>query len=167
MNLYEIDNRLENLFYTMCEVDPETGELLYPEAADELEALSEMREVKLENALCYIKNLRAEAKALKEEEQKLTARRRALENADRRMTQYVSDSLGGERFQTPRVAVSYRKSASVEVDPEFIQWAEESGNDSLLRYKLPEVDKAAVKDLLKRQDLQYARMRDSVSMIIK
>lgn len=167
MNLYEIDRRLESLFITMCEVDPETGELLYPEAADELEALSELRETKLESALCYIKNLRAEAKAIREEETRLAARRMALENAERRMKQYVSDSLHGEKFQTARVAVSYRKSASVEVDPEFIGWAETHGYDDLLRYKAPEVDKMALKELLKQEELQYARMREGVSMIIK
>lgn len=167
MNLYEINRGLEELFYRMCEVDPETGELLDPAAADEFEELSELRETKLENALLYIKNLRAEAKAIRDEEKNLAARRKSLERADERMTTFIKEVLGGEKFSTSRVSVAYRKISAVEVDPEFIPWAMESGADHLLRFREPEVDKTAVKEWLKTNESDYARVAQSVSMTIK
>lgn len=167
MNLYEINRGLEELFYRMCEVDPETGELIDPGAADEFEALSEMRETKLENALLYIKNLRAEAKAIREEEKTLAGRRKSLEKADERMTAFIKEILAGEKFATPRVSVSYRKTSAIEVEPEFIGWAMQHGADSLLRFKEPEVDKTALKEWLKDNESEYARVAAGVSMTIK
>lgn len=167
MNLYEINRTLESLFWRMCDVDPETGELLEPDAAEEFEALTELRETKIENALLYIKNLRAEAKAIRDEEKSLAARRKSLERADERMTAFVKDILGGEKFSTAKASVAYRKTTAVEVDPEFINWAMESGADALLRYKEPEVDKTALKEWLKTNESEYARVAQNVSMTIK
>lgn len=70
MLLYEIDARIASL------VDPETGELMDYEAFARLQM---EREEKVEGLALWVKDLTARAKAVKEEADALTERRRALE----------------------------------------------------------------------------------------
>ena len=150
MNLYEIDARISAL------VDPETGELLDFEAFD---ALNLERERKIENLGCWIKDLSAEATAIKAEEDALKKRREALESKRERLKDYVDRFLAGVNFETARVVMKYRKSpARAEPAPEFVAWAKEN-RDDLLRYKEPEVDKKALLAALKAgEDIKYAEL---------
>lgn len=114
MKLYDIDERLENLLLMDSGnvVDLNTGEILTQEAVDELVMA---REEKIEGCLLFIKNKKAEAEALKNEIERLTKRMRScLAKADWTKN-YVQASLKGEKFSTPKVTISYRKSKSVEV----------------------------------------------------
>ena len=129
-SLYEIDEQLKILEEYM--VDPETGELLDEESFnakfDEIQmALSD----KIENSMCFYKNLQSDIDAFKVEEKNLAQRRKVKENlANRvknRIDKYVTmqftdeqgnvdkDSLNKWKFESPRVKLSYRKSDSVEV----------------------------------------------------
>jgi hypothetical protein len=138
MNLYEIESAILN-----C-VDPETGEIL-DEA--QLDALQMERTGKIENLLLWIKNLNAESKAIREEEKSLAERRKAAENKAERLTTYVQSILNGEKFSTPRVAVSYRKSEAVVVDDmKEMMWAA----DDYLTFKDPEPNKTKIKLALKQ-----------------
>ena len=56
--------------------------------------------------------------------------------------------LNGEKFKTDRVEISWRGSEQVQTDEDFILWALE--NNAYLRFKEPEVDRAALKDALKQ-----------------
>ena len=163
MNIYEIDNSIKQL---LEEVDPETGELIVD--TDALDALMMEREKKIENVACYIKNLTSDAKQLKDEEKALAERRQAAEKKAERLRDYLTYALQGQKFQTAKCAVSFRKTQSVEVDDAFTEWAQKSGNDNLLRYKLPEVNKVAVKALLTEgAEIPCARLVTNVSMTIK
>ena len=74
MTLYEIDNEIRAFLDKMLDaVDEETGEIIDIDPA-ELEQLNEAREQKIENIALYIKNLEADAKAIKEEEKNLKAK---------------------------------------------------------------------------------------------
>ena len=64
MNLFEIDEAIEKAF--ALAVDPETGEV-DEERMVLLEALHMERDKKIENIACLIKNLKADAAALKAE----------------------------------------------------------------------------------------------------
>lgn len=55
--------------------------------------------------------------------------------------------MNGEKFKTDRVQISWRRSEQVETDADFMLWAKE--HSAYLRFKEPEVDKAALKDALK------------------
>ena len=81
MNLYEIDNAILE-----C-VDMETGEIVDTE---KLAALQMERDQKIENIGCWIKNLNADAKALKEEKDNLAARQKAVENKAASLKEYLS-----------------------------------------------------------------------------
>jgi hypothetical protein len=58
--------------------------------------------------------------------------------------------LGGEKMNTSKVAISFRKSEAVEVEDEekFIEWAQRARRKELLTFKLPTVNKTAIKALL-------------------
>ena len=75
MTLYEIDRAIMDAI--TAGLDPETGELTN---YDELEELQLARDEKIENIACYIKNIAADAKAIRDEEQALAKRRKTLEN---------------------------------------------------------------------------------------
>lgn len=163
MTLYDIDNRIEQLISDS--IDEETGELLLN--MDDLEALNAERELKIENLALYIKNLRAEASAIRDEEKALAARRKSTESIADRIEKALSISLSGNKFQTARVSVSFRSSTAVEIGESFVSWASENMPD-LLRYKEPEADKKAIGEALKKGvEIPGANLVNRTSMIIK
>lgn len=141
-SLYEIDRQILAL------VDPETGEIMDGAAFDQLQMA---REDKLEGIACFIKNTAAEAAAIRAEEVALAARRKELENRVERLKTYLSEALGGEKFQTARCSVTFRKTSRVEVTELAlaVAWAQSHGYDSLVKYKDPEIGKDDLGKLLK------------------
>ena len=120
MTLYEIDHAISEAFEQA--VDPETGELINEEAWARLEALQMDREQKLENVALWVKDLNAEAAAIKAEEDALKRRRQSTEKKADSLKGYLASALGGsEKFKTARVAISWRRSETAEllegVDP--------------------------------------------------
>ena len=162
MTLYEIDEEIQEL---LDEVDPETGELITDYVA--LDALLMEREAKIENIVLFIKNLSSDVRELKAEEAALAERRKKAEKKAERLREYVSHALGGERFQTPRCCVSFRKSTALELGEGFTEWAKEHA-DTLLRYKEPEPDKAAIKSALAGgAEIPEAKLVQNTTMTIK
>lgn len=162
MTLYEIDAGIQEL---LSETDPETGELITDYEA--LDALLMEREAKIENIVLFIKNLSSDVRELKAEEAALAERRKKAEKKAERLREYVSHALGGERFQTPRCCVSFRKSTALELGEGFTEWAKEHA-DTLLRYKEPEPDKAAIKAALAGgAEIPEAKLVQNTTMTIK
>ena len=160
MKLYEINAALEEL---LNQQDPETGELTCD--LEQLDALMMERDEKLEGLALYVKNADAEAKAIREEEKALAERRRSLENKAERAKGFLAEQLAGEKFSTPKVAVSYRKSEQVEVSMAFFT---EESNERFLRFKDPEADKTAIKAALKAgETVPGAELVTNLNMQIK
>lgn len=160
MKIWEIDEALEAL------VDEETGELL---DFDAFEALQMERDRKIEGMGCWLLDMAADVKKIKEQEAVLKDRREKLERNRDRLKAYLDTILGGEGFKTARVVMSYRKSpAHVEFDAAFMGWAQEH-DDRFLRYKEPEVNRKAVADALKAgETVPHAWMADGgMSLTIK
>lgn len=158
MNIYEIDNAILAL------IDEETGEIADFEAFENLQM---EREHKVENIALWYKNLVAEGKAIREEEKMLAARRKSCENKAESLKKYLDNILEGNKFKTAKVAVSYRKSAAVEIDEGFIDWAEKNAEE-LLNYKLPDANKTAIKEAIKNgQDIPLARIVERENISIK
>ena len=112
MTLYEINKTLEEAFYECF--DPDTGEILG--STEALDALSIKRDEKLDNIACYIKNLSAEAEAIKAEKMKLDARQKTTEKRIDWLKRYLAMNMeAGEKFQNGRVVISWRKSEAVEI----------------------------------------------------
>ena len=128
---------------------------------------------KAENVALYIKNLDYEIKAIKSEKSRLDARLKSKENSCKNMLEYLKNCLEAaklKKIETPRAAISIRNNPeSVEISDEksFIGWAQDN-NDDLLRYKDPEVNKTAVKQLLKAgEEVPFAKLIRTQSLNIK
>ena len=162
MTLYEINEAIQEALEKA--VDPETGEITNEAVLVEYEQLQMDRDQKIENIGCFIKNLEADAKAIKDEAKNLAARAKVAENKAERLRSYLEFCLAGEKFQSPRLAVSFRHSKKVEVDPDKIY----DIPDDFLRYKEPEPDKKAIGEALKAGEIiPGCTLVESTSMIIK
>lgn len=152
MTLYEINEQI------LACVDPETGEA----DTEQLEMLMMERSEKLENIACWIKGIKAECDSIKAEEKALAERRQAKERKAESLRRYLDEALVGQKFETPRCVVSFRKSQKVEIiDFDKIP-------DDYLRYKAPEPDKAAIKAAIKDGiSIEGAELVDSVTMTVK
>ena len=159
MKLYEIDSAILE-----C-IDIETGEIIDTERLD---ALNMERDAKVENVVCWIKDLKAEAEAIKAEKQKLAERQKVAENKADSLKKWVAYALGGQKFSTARCAVSFRNTESVEVTEEGLE-ALIKEHDELLTYKAPEPNKTAIKNAIKNDGLNVAGVQlvQNVSTIIK
>lgn len=158
--LYEINNDLEAL---LSQVDEETGEVLIdPEALD---ALLMERTEKLEGVALAVKNIVAEATAIKAEEDALKKRRQALEKKKDGLMKYLSSALDGEKLETAKVAVSYRRSVSAKVVDEDAFW--QNPAEAFVRTKR-EANIEAIKAVLKDGGIiPGAALVENVSMTIK
>lgn len=163
MKFYEIDTRVEELLLALVDEDGVINE----EAERELAELELADTEKTEGVLLAIKGMAAEAEAIRNEEKALADRRRVIEKKAEGLKAFIQRRLAGEKFRTPRVAVSYRKTTSCEVDDgAWIFWPEEL-QDQLTK-QTTTVDKAAVKALLKDgRQIDGARLVTSQSMTIK
>lgn len=162
MTLYEINGLIENVLANCY--DPETGEIYDEEMMVQYDSLQMAKEEKVENIVCFIKNLTADANAIREEEKALASRRQAALRKAEHLQSYLQFCLQGEKFNSPKGSVSYRKSQKVEIDGNRLFEIPER----YLRYKDPEPDKTAIKEALKGgQAVPGCKLVDNVSMIIK
>lgn len=134
MKLYEIDSAILD-----C-VDKETGEIFDIEKFEELKL---ERDAKVESICLWIKNLKAEAEALKAEKETFAQRQKAAENKMESLKRYISSYLDGSKFESAKVKVSFRKSETLEIAEGTIL------PDEYLKYKEPEVNKTELKKAIK------------------
>lgn len=161
VTLYEIDRAILEV------IDLETGEIL---DTDRLEQLQLQREQKLEGIALYIKTLAAEAAAIKAEEDALAERRKAKENRAKSLKAYLSNALAGEKFETARVRLSFRKSTSLEITDELalLSWLEKNGKDDCIKYKLPEIRGSEVTKLIKAgEEVPGAALQEKQNLQLK
>lgn len=124
MNIYDIDNAILEVYEAISEVfDEETGEVTdidnFEALCGKLDELQMERERKISNIACWIKNLKAEAEAIKTEEQTLNKRRKVCENKVESLKKYLEHALHGEKFKDARVSISYRKSEGIHFADDF------------------------------------------------
>ena len=160
--IYEIDQDILD-----C-VDMETGEIL---DVEKLDALQMERERKLEGVALWVKDLNAEATAVKEEADKLTARKRALDNKIAALKMWLLMALDGGKLKTPRCNVYQTHSTRVSVEDEaelvkFLETLDEP--ERFLRFKDPELRKDEIKKALKDGTIiPGAELEETESVVIK
>ena len=169
MTLYDIDAQIAALDGAAEDdmlIDAETGELISVSQA--LDALRMEREAKLENVACWVKNLSAEADAIREEENRLVKRRKAAETKAANLKAWLLAAMTREdgttdKLKTGRVMVSVKKNPpSTVVD------------DALLpsTYKVAKITYQANKELIKREllaggEVPGAHLEYGRSVVIK
>ena len=148
MKLYELAADYEAFIAAI-----EAGEIPEEALIDTLESIESAIEDKVDNIACLLKNLAAEAAAIKAEEDKLAERRKSKEKAYERFKVYLSDMMlkcGKTKFESARNNISFRKSDAVTIDDEeeFAEWAAVY-HDEYLTYKKPSINRAAIKEAIK------------------
>lgn len=138
MTLFDINKAILDFEY---EIDEETGEILNAEALDQLQMA---REDKIEGVGLWIKNLTAEAEAVKKEKDAMADRQRRLEKKVESLKHYLEYALQGEKFSTPRISMSFRRSESVFI-PDEAQLDDRFVNVTMVK----KPDKKLIKDTLK------------------
>ena len=140
--LYEIDQQILD-----C-IDLETGEILDAEKLNELQM---ERDEKIEKVALWYKNLVSDAAAYKAEKEAFIEREKAAKNKAESLKKWLAYALNGQKMSTQKVAISFRKSESVEIEDEekVITYAQKNGRDDLLRYTAPAVNKPAIKAVIK------------------
>ena len=160
--LYEIDHEILD-----C-VDMETGEIL---DSEKLDALQMERERKLEGVALLVKDLNYEAQMVKEEADKLTARKKALDNKIASIKNWLLWALDGEKLKTPRCNVYQTHSQKVVIDDEkalIDMFMSSPSGEKFLRMKDPEIDKNALKDSMKQgYEYEFAHLETTESVVIK
>lgn len=169
MTLYDIDAQIAALDGAAEDdmlIDAETGELV--SVAQALDALRMERETKLENVACWVKNLSAEADAIREEENRLIKRRKAAETKAANLKAWLLAAMTREdgttdKLKTGRVMVSVKRNPpSTVVD------------DALLpsTYKVAKITYQPNKELIKREllaggEVPGAHLEYGRSVVIK
>lgn len=157
MTLFEIDDAILNFEF---EVDEETGEILN---AQDLDDLKMAREDKIEGVGLWIKNLEAEAAAVKAEKDNMADRQRRLEKKAESLKGYLAYALQGEKFSTPKIALSWRRSESVVITDEHLL-PENCLNVTIVK----KPDKKVIKDALKAgKDIMGAELIEKQNLQIK
>ena len=138
MTLYEIDKDIQVLIN-------EDGEI---EDIERFDALVMERNKKIENVGCWVKNLTAEVAAMKEEKKRLEDRIKSKDRMIDSLEWWLDKALDGQKFESPRVAISYRKSKAVEIQDEavFKAWAKDYA-PALLKVTYT-IDKTGVKNYI-------------------
>lgn len=181
MTLYQIDASIESILNGFELVNTETGEIYtaslgevaqipgheedIARAFEALDALQMERADKIESICCIIKNNAALADDIKAEEKMLSARRKAAENSVDRLKAYLSQSLNGEKFETAKAKVSFRK------NPPSAEIIDASKLTSEYMREIPakyEPDKTKIKEALKAgKAVEGAELRQTVSCYVK
>lgn len=160
MTLYEIQEQFLSVLNGLT-VDEDTGELLGADALDAIQAEFEEKAVAIG---CYIKELLAESAAIKAEEQNLEARRKSRVNKAEKLKTYLStamQSIGKALIDDPKIRISFRPSASVEVFAEadippqfFTVKMDRKLNKKLIAERIANGERVPGAAVVKKQNLQ-------------
>lgn len=162
-NIYEIASdwfRVQDMMGDP-ELDPQT-------LADTLEAIEGELEVKAENYAKVMKNLEGDIVAIKAEIDRLTSKKKAIENNIKNMKatlQSVMEATGKTKFKTELFSFGIQKNApSVVIDTDINNLPPE-----FLKFREPEVNKTAIKEAIQNgEDLSgYAHLDQSTSLRIR
>ena len=129
MNLYEINKAMQE-----C-INLETGEI----DLELFEKLQLAKDEKIENVALWIKNISSDVEGMENEKKAFEERIKATKNKVIALKTYLEMALNGEKFQTAKCSITFRKSKSVTVldvsklDKDYLKYAD------------PTADKTAIK----------------------
>lgn len=161
-NIYELKDQIKACIQLDEEhvVDTEDGEILN---LQQFEALQMERDAKIEGMCCYIKNKLAEADAIDAEAYTLSHRSGVIRKEVERCKAYLAGALYGEKFETPRCKITWRKSEVCNV------LSMEEIPDEYKRTKVTvDADKTAIKKAIKSgMEIPGAEVIQKLNMTLK
>lgn len=168
MKLYELTNDFQRLFESLEDMT-ENAELTAEEKAeaekvwfDTLECVEAEFTDKAENVAAYVKVLSSEAKMLETEEKALKARREQKVKQAESLKAYLMNSMQRVNLNKiegvmAKISITKGRESTEITDPKaFVEWAKVN-DDSLLKYKDPDISKTAVKAAIEAgREIPYA-----------
>lgn len=120
LTLFEIDSRIREVIESSTD---EHG-VLSDDGDRELDALFEKREEKLLAYGCVIKEIRAEAAAVKDEAERMRKRAQVILNREKDLKLRLGEALGpGNKLRDNRVSLYWNRSEVVVIDdPKAVPW---------------------------------------------
>lgn len=138
----------------------EDGEVLN---IDGLDALELEKKEKIENIGLWVRNLEAEKDAVSNQKKIFADREARLGKKIESLKGYLTYALGGQKFSTDKVAVSFRKSESVHITDEHLI-TDEYMDVSVVK----KPNKKVIKDALKSgKDVFGAELLEKQNISIK
>jgi sugar-specific transcriptional regulator TrmB len=164
MTLYEITSDYMQLMQMMedPELDPQT-------LADTMEGIEGELEDKADNYARVMKNMEADLNGIKAEIERLSTRKKTIENNIKRMKealQFSMETTGKTKFKTELFSFGIRKNApAVVMDEPYI----ENVPERFLKYSDPTINRLAIKEAIQNgEDLEgLAHLEKSTSLTIK
>ena len=164
MTLYEITNDYMQLMQMMedPEMDPQT-------LSDTMEGIEGELEVKAESYAKVMKNLEADVAGIKAEIDRLSERKKTIENNIKKMKetlQFAMETTGKTKFKTELFSFGIRKNApAVVMDEPYI----ENVPERFLKYSDPTINRTAIKEAIQNgEDLEgLAHLEQSSSLSIR
>lgn len=163
-NIYELTADIQLLWNLM-----DQGELDDDTILDAMMNSQEELAIKLEGYCKWIRNMEADITALKEEEKRLAARRKSLENTIERAKsamQYAMNVSGEKKIKSNLFTISIQNNPpKVVMDEAYI----ENIPERYIKYLNPEIDKAKIKeDIQKGIDVEgIAHLEQTESLRIR
>lgn len=139
-NIYELKKDFDTLWSVL------EDELVDPEALlGAFDTVTEELDIKLENCCKYIKNQEAVIAGLKEEEKRISQKRKAKENAIERLKQLMKETLDAAGEKKREVGTF---SVSVQANPKSVVLDVPLSDipSDYLKFKEPELDKKKLKE---------------------
>lgn len=160
--IYELNEQIKACIQYDAEhvVNTEDGEILN---LQQFEALQMERDAKVEGLCCYIKNKIADAEAIYAEIDTLSQRASVMKKEAERCKAYLAGVLYGEKFETPRCKITWRKSEVCNV------LSMEEIPDEYKRTKVTvDADKTAIKKAIKAgAEVPGAEVIQKLNMTLK
>lgn len=165
MKLWEIDARLDEIYERS--IDPETGEV-DGEVLDEILSLSMERDEKIEQFALWHKNCTAEADAISKEIMTLQKRLKRLNEKTRWIDSILDKALDGQKFETPKVQIGFRRSVAVEFE-DYDEFIEANRYTDMVREKIESTpNKEEIKKRLKAgEEVKGAFLVERLNMQVR
>ena len=160
--LYEINAEYQEISRAVELYIEENGGEIPPNLESQLESISQERIQKIISVSLFLKNTLSYAASIREEERKLAARRKPLDNLAERLEKLILATIEpGETINDSRVALSWRKSVSTEiVDPDSVP---DHFVDLIRKVRVEEIKR----DLKAGADYPFARLVENNNLQIK
>lgn len=162
MELYKINKYIQDVLENGYSFDEETGEVLFDES--NLDTLEIAFNEKVDNIICYIKNLNALNDAIDSEIKALGERKKANDTKVESLKNYVVKSMkmrDMDKLETSKNKISFRKSKSLNVvdeskipDVYFTQKIEKKVDKTAIKKALNDKKEVAGCELVTNINLQ-------------
>lgn len=165
--LYELTSTYASLIAAI-----ENGEIPEEAVADTLEAVEGEYEEKCDNVISAIKNLQAEAEAIKAEADKLIERQKAKIRQVENLIAYLTESMnrvGKTKHESAKHLVTFRASKALEIDDvdAYLAWAKEHAPETVKTTVTEKPIAAEIRNLLDKTEVPHVHIAVRQNIQIK